>query len=136
MKRIKEKHLDALFSKLVRGRTAYNCESGLEKCKNGQAQCSHLFGRGARSTRFDPENAVTHCAHCHMHLTANPLEFGEWILAYHGKKKTEALRLKAHTTLKRSQSDMRELHEKMKSELKRMEELRMDGETGRIEFEL
>ncbi len=136
MRRIKEKHLDDLFSKLVRGRTAYNCESGLKDCPNGQAQCSHLFGRRARSTRFAPENAVTHCAYCHMYLTANPLVFGEWIRAHLGRVATDALRLKAHATLKRSQPDMCDLYERMKSELARMDSLRMDGETGRIEFAL
>ena len=136
MKRIKESKLDEVFSKLVRGRTAYNCESGLEKCPNGQAQCSHLYSRRARSTRFDPKNAACHCAYCHMYLGGNPVVFGEWIVSHLGKAEAATLRLRAHANLKRSRGEVQDLYEKMKSELKRMEELRMDGETGRIEFEL
>ena len=132
IKKIKEKHLDALFSKLVRGRTDYVCEA----CHTGtgQAQCSHLFGRRSRNTRFAPDNACCHCASCHRWLGENPIEFGEWIVGHMGQGPMEALRLRAHTTKKRSQPEMRDLYNEMKLELSRMEDLRNEGFTGRIDF--
>ena len=134
IKKIKESHLDKLFSKLVRGRTNGYCE----KCgtNHRQAHCSHLFGRRHRSTRFDPTNASTHCTTCHRWLTENPFEFGKWIAEHLGNDGAEALRRKAHSTRKRSQPEMRDLHNEMKSKLKDMEALRANGETGRIEFTL
>jgi hypothetical protein len=134
IKTIKEKHLDQLFSLLVRGRTNGYCEF----CKRNdrQAQCSHLFGRRSRNTRFCPINAATHCAVCHRWLGENPLEFGEWMVRHLGHDAVEDLRLRAHTTRKRSQPEMRDLYNEMKSELSRMEAMRAEGFTGRIEFTL
>ncbi len=69
---------DALFSKLVRS-VGY-CEVygawGME-C-NGNLQCSHIFGRGARILRFERINAICACAAHHMYTTHHPYHFEDW----------------------------------------------------------
>ena len=135
IKHIKETHLDKLFSKLIRGRTNGYCQ----RCETNhrQAHCSHLFSRRHRSTRWDETaNCVCHCTTCHRYLTENPYKFSEWIIEHLGKEDAEALCLKAHTTRKRSQPQMRDLYEKMESQWAIMNLLRNEGFEGRIEFDL
>ena len=139
MKYVKEKRLDELVSKLIRLRSNYQCEAMItSKCEgtNGQMQCSHFFSRRNRSTRFDPSNAACHCASCHRYLGGNPVVFSEWINQHLGMDAAADLRLRAHTPLKRSQPDIRDLHHRMKEELKYMQARRNDGDTSRIEFVL
>ena len=136
---VKEKRLDALFSLLIRGRADYTCEARVTKnCDGsyGKMDCSHFFGRRHRSTRFFPGNAACHCSTCHRWLTENPYEFGKWIEEHLGADKTQVLRLRAHTTLKRSPAQTRDLFNEMTAALKDMQERRAMGLTGRLEFYL
>ena len=137
--RVKEGRLDTLFSLLIRGRVDYTCEARVTtNCDGsyGQMQCSHLFGRRHRSTRFFPTNAACHCSSCHRYLTENPYEFGKWIERHLGKQGAEELRLRAHTTLKRSPAQTRDLFNEMTVALRDMQERRAMGLTGRLEFYL
>lgn len=63
--------------------------------------CSHFWGRGKESTRFDPDNAVTHCHGCHAYLTAHPMEHYNWKLKQLGQKKFDALVIRANTPVKK-----------------------------------
>jgi len=62
--------------------------------------CSHFHGRGKKSTRFDPENAVALCYGCHQHFHANPLEHTDWYKKRIGKESFDRLTLRANTPQK------------------------------------
>lgn len=129
----KEYRLDAVFSKLVRERAENTCE----RCGNQSRKmdCSHLYGRRMRSSRWAPENAACHCTTCHRELTEKPVLFAEWIVKHLGEERASELRLKAHAQRKRTAAEKRDLLEKMNEEYKRMIKLRAEGVRGRIEFE-
>jgi len=78
--------VDAIFSLCVREAADWTCaRCGTTKLQN-QIQCSHLWSRRLRSGRWNPLNAVAHCATCHRFLGENPLLFGEWIKEYLGDR--------------------------------------------------
>lgn len=139
IKKIKEKHLDSQFSKLVRLRANYQCEAQIVRtCDgvSGQMQCSHLMSRRFRSTRFAPHNACSHCASCHRYLGGNPLVFAEWIIGHMGREASDDLRREALIVRKRSQPQMRDLYNEMKEILQEMEKARALGDEGRLDFTL
>jgi len=87
--------LDRLFSLFVRQRVPF-CENCGEDGSRFQLQCSHHISRGRASTRWDPDNAVTHCAYCHDLFTNNPALHHEWILHRLGQPGWDALMDKAY----------------------------------------
>ena len=72
--KIKLDALDRLFSLYIRKRARGYCE----RCKRyfgvERLQCSHFYGRRARSVRYDPDNACALCFSCHIYLGENPRE--------------------------------------------------------------
>ena len=105
-----ESFLDELFRTFIRLR-AIKLVHGCERCKhpkydkqkeNGdilpawkQLQCSHFWGRGKHSTRWDEDNAVGLCGGCHMYFTANPEEHREWFVNHLGQEGYEILNARA-----------------------------------------
>ncbi len=84
---------DRLFSLLVRsgGRCAacgWTCgcpdrpRSHTTACR---LQCAHVFSRRYSLTRCDLENAYPLCASCHHRFTAQPTEWGRWVMAQMGE---------------------------------------------------
>lgn len=69
-----KKKADDIFSKLVRS-------SG--QCENCQStrdlQCAHIISRRYAHTRTNILNAFCLCAKCHIHFTAWPLEFADFV---------------------------------------------------------
>ena len=68
---IKIDKADKTFSQYVRKRDKVCKRCGSLVRFNGQNlpvshECSHYFGRGQESTRFDPENADCLCCACHV----------------------------------------------------------------------
>lgn len=68
------KTLDRKFSLLVRELAGWKCA----KCGGRATDCSHHFGRGRLSTRFDLENCDALCRPCHSWFGEHPKEFREW----------------------------------------------------------
>ena len=94
--RIKIDDLDKLFSMFIRLR-ALNRVGGCERCLTPkksykQLQCSHFFGRGRKSVRWDEDNSAGLCFGCHQHLTSHPLEHVMWFEEYLGTEKLDLLR--------------------------------------------
>ena len=78
MSGIKRTPEDALFSRFVRARAGFRCES----CgKHSNSECAHIFGRRHTRLRADEYNAVCLCHSCHRHYTENPVEFTGWLKA-------------------------------------------------------
>ncbi len=69
---------DALFSKLVRSVGYCEMAGAFGIACNGNLQCSHIFGRGARILRFERINAICACAAHHMYTTHHPYHFEDW----------------------------------------------------------
>lgn len=95
---------DKLFSDYIRLR-AMKRIGGCEKCKKPKAsykdlQCSHYWGRGKKSVRCDPENAVGICAGCHSYLGSNPHDHREWWIEKIGKDRYDALTVRARLPAK------------------------------------
>ena len=66
-KGLKISKLDALFSKYIRTRDKWTCQRCSKKFTppTQALHCSHYFGRGKKSVRFDPGNADALCYGCH-----------------------------------------------------------------------
>lgn len=67
MFRIKIDKADQVFSKFIRTRDNWTCNRCHHKHEEGSQglHCSHFFGRGKESTRFDPNNCDALCFACH-----------------------------------------------------------------------
>jgi len=71
-KKIKVSKLDKMFSNYIRKRDDYTCQfcgsifDPFERYGLQGLDCSHFWGRAAKSVRFDPENADALCSGCHM----------------------------------------------------------------------
>ena len=86
--------LDILFSQFIRMRAAKRC-GGCERCltphKWQDLQCSHFYGRGDKSTRWDESNCKGTCGGCHFYLDAHPLYHVQWMEQFLGKEQFELL---------------------------------------------
>jgi hypothetical protein len=100
--KIKIDPADRYFSYYVRELSDWTCARCHTKYprKSQGLHCSHFFGRRAESTRFDPENACSHCFSCHQYLGSNPLEFVEWKKKQLGEKRFQALTVQ-HNMMKK-----------------------------------
>jgi len=108
--KIRRDKLDTLFSEFIRKRAIAKV-GGCECCltpkrdilkDNGkvfpawkQLQASHFWGRGKKATRFDPDNAVGICFHCHIQLTAHPREHSRWFEEHLGQPAFDLLEARA-----------------------------------------
>jgi hypothetical protein len=113
---------DTVFSKIIRLRAKWTCESCNTYFHLGHGlQCSHFFGRRHRSTRWDPDNAAAHCFGCHRNFTENPIAFTAWIKKYLGDVRYEALQLRHSQIIKRNKHDLEFLYQHLKQQLAALE---------------
>jgi len=100
--RLKISTADKYFSLKIRNRADWKCERCFTQYEPPTAglHCSHFWGRGMKSVRFDEDNAAALCFRCHQHMTAFPLEHVEFFKKRLGEKRFDALRLRAHTPQK------------------------------------
>ncbi len=93
--KIRRDSLDALFSQFIRMRAiqrVHGCERCLKwKADYKQLECSHFYGRGRKSVRWDEDNSVGLCFGCHTYFTGQPREHIEWFEKHIGKEATEML---------------------------------------------
>lgn len=135
---IKRDVCDDLFSKLVRERSGWCCDACGKFYPAGNRMglhCSHYFGRRYKGTRWHPDNAWSHCYGCHSKFEGDPYMFTRWVTERLGEGRVEILREKAYAVKKLSASDKKEMAAHFRQELKRLEALRKQGATGRLEFE-
>ena len=117
-----------VFSNLVRRRAGWKCQRCGKQYPEGQAQgldCSHLFGRRHRSTRWHPDNAFAHCRGCHQYLGSNPPIFTEWAIDQLGQTRFEWLRYRHNMVMKYTKADLEDLYRHLKAE----------WDEGKMEFE-
>ena len=99
---IKYDNLDRLFSKYIRVR---------DKCcqvcgqSNKRLEAAHIFGRGQKSVRFDPENCWAMCggpnqSSCHRYMDLHTTEKMEWCRKKIGDERFNRLSVRARTPKK------------------------------------
>jgi hypothetical protein len=135
MKRCKR---DTVFSQLVRERSNWTCERCGCYVPEGERQrlhCSHIVSRKYRRLRWEPINAVAHCAMCHSHLTDRPHEFGRWVDETLGRSVSDRLSELSQPIGKYSKPQLEDIYQNLKASLKQIQMQRADGETGRLDFE-
>ena len=134
---IKIKPADTAFSQCVRERSDWKCEScGKQYEENSQGlHCSHFYSRRHRTIRWAGDNAASHCFSCHQRLGGNPIEFAQWIENHLGESGVEILKEKRNSLVKVSKIEEKEIAAHYRNELKKLKQRRIEGETGRIEFE-
>jgi len=128
---------DKAFSKCIRIRANWTCE----RCFNqffppatGGLDCSHHHSRGNWSIRLDPLNAEALCYGCHSHVGGTQ-ERREKVLSTRiidilfEKKRDTGLGREYRKT-----KGVGLIAKYYREEFQRMQELREQGETGRIEF--
>lgn len=131
---------DKWFSLCVRERAAWVCEYCGKQYERGAQgiHCSHYFGRGYWSVRFEPINAFAHCFFCHQKMESNPDMFHAWVEKRLGAVRLDLLREKAYnlTLAKeiRRTKGKGEIAKHYENEHARMMVVRACGELGRIEF--
>lgn len=103
--KIKIDKADQLFSEYIRRRDkkCVKCHR-IGEGKHGIVglQCSHYFGRGKESTRFDEENADALCFGCHQYWGSTDREaYRTFKLKQLGQKRFDALTARAYTLVKK-----------------------------------
>ena len=88
--------LDHWFSKAVRSLALYECQlAGFtgQPCSSDM-QCSHIYTRSSRCTRWDLDGAICACSRCHRYQHNMPLDSHDWLLEVLGEEHIERLRAK------------------------------------------
>lgn len=134
---IKRTPTDVAFSNCVRERANWTCE----KCgkyfpegSRGGLDCSHHHGRGGWSIRFDPLNAEALCYGCHSHYGGTEKRRKEVLTEQQQDLLYNLLEDRELGKAYRKTKGKGDIAKHYRNELKRMQELRAQGETGRIEF--
>jgi len=119
---IKTEACDTWFSKCVRKRANWQCEY----CgrNEGRLDCAHIFGRRARSVRWDGMNALCLCFSCHHRFTANPIDFSKWLERHLGRTHLDILNEKRNKTLKTTAQLRKDIAAHYREQFRNME----DGE--------
>lgn len=139
---IKKTTADTWFSKCIRERTNWTCEYcdvnyGDNK---GSLHCSHYQGRATLSVRYNIYNAFAHCYKCHSILggdrfrSGSPAEFTHHYDSVFGDEHREIVRQLSQQQFRKHKMHIPLIGKHYRLEFRRMESLRADGETGRIEF--
>lgn len=95
---------DNLFSQYIRLRDGHCVRCGKWQGENGfkHLQCSHYFGRGRESTRFDPENCDALCFYCHRYWGSDNREaYREFKIRQLGEEGFEKLRIRSEMYCKK-----------------------------------
>ena len=129
---------DTWFARCVKERVGWVCECCGKQYQEGDRglHCSHFVGRANYAVRCEPENADAHCYYCHSQFEQNPHKHTEWKRARLGPVRYDALIEMSNNIMrgKEAKQNKKEMAKHYKSEFERMQKLRAQGETGRIEF--
>lgn len=134
---MKRSPADSAFSKCVRERNDWHCEYCKRDFSNNThiLDCSHFYGRRARTVRWDGDNAFSHCRGCHNKLGENPGEFHTWAVNTRGDGWFEILTDKWRNLKRKiTKQEEKEIAKHYREELKKMEQKRKDGVKGWLEF--
>ena len=113
------KQLDQLWSKCVR-ESVGRCELCGRTSPEVVLHAHHIYSRTHRSTRYDLDNSVCLCMGCHLYTAHKSVqEFADWVYEKLGQEKLDALRKKAHTTVKYTKEDKLRMIKDLQETLKK-----------------
>lgn len=134
---MKRSPADIAFSKCVRERNDWICEYCNRDFSGNTSilDCSHFYGRRAKSTRWDGDNCFAHCRGCHNKLGENPGEFTNHAIKLRGEGWYERLTEKWRNVKRKiSKAEEKEIAKHYREELKKMEKQRKEGVRGWLDF--
>lgn len=132
---VKRDATDKAFSDAIRESYDYTCcHCGHEyRHDPGYVHCAHVHTRKHRNTRWCSEyGAIALCAKCHRRFTDFPLEWAEFVRSFLGDSNYDEAKRRAWKSRKFTKAEQLEVRKHYQSELKRIQELRKNGETGYI----
>ena len=121
--KVKIKPADTWFSKCVRHSKNWTCEKCGKQYSHDDARgldCSHIFGRRFRSTRWAIENAQALCMGCHRWWHENPTESVIWLRELIGDGAYQLLLEKKDQIVKVSKPEEKEISAHYRKEYRRM----------------
>ena len=136
---------DISFSACIRERAYWTCECCLIESVQGRMtkkdqsmQCSHFIGRKHKATRYLGENCLCLCASCHANIENDPGEHSRLLRRVKGHR-MELYLSKLKQEIVKPPGGWKQ-HEKLaaayyREQFKRMDQLRLDGNIGRIDFD-
>lgn len=133
---IKIKACDTAFSKCVREANDWKCEKcGVQYERNSMGlHCSHIFSRRHRTIRWCKGNVQALCFPDHQWFGGNPADSGIWVANYLGEAHIEILREKRDSRVKVPKTDERLIAKHYREQLKIIQQKRLDGQDGYIDF--
>lgn len=116
---IKRCPADAAFSTAVRIARNHTCEH----CgrSEGKMEAAHIYGRAAKSVRWDTLNILCLCHTCHRNFTANPLDFESWLKEYVGQGYLDLLNEKRQRMFKTTKQVRAEVAKHYREQIKLLE---------------
>lgn len=136
-KTIKNATIDTNFSKLIRERDDYICQ--MPECKfcenyslrSGGAECSHYRGRRYLAGRWHPDNCITLCHPAHAEIDQGPQALHVRLMIHVlGEARHDMLVERLQRTFKYPQWERIEMHQHYTAQLRHLERLRSEGQTG------
>jgi len=127
---------DTAFARCVKARTGWTCERCDTQHEPGSQglHCSHIFSRRHRTIRWAGDNAQSLCFSCHSWYGGNPADSGLWITELLGDGYMDSLRERRDCKMKITKIEEKEIAKHYRIQLKSIENARLMGVAGRIEF--
>ena len=128
---------DQAFSKCIRAAADYKCQkcgNQYDKSSTG-LHCSHNFSRRHKTIRWCKDNALSLCFSCHQWFGGEPLESGKWLEAKIGEAMVDILIEKKRAKYKIPKTEEKEIAKHYREQLKIINQKRIDGAVGFIDFE-
>lgn len=119
MAKIRRCPADDAFSTAIRMARGHRCEH----CQrtDGKMEAAHIYGRANKSVRWDTLNILCLCFRCHLHFTANPLDFETWLKGYVGQGYLDILNEKRHKIQKDTKAYRKEVAAHYRQQIKLLE---------------
>ena len=116
---IKRCPADEAFSKAYRMSKGFICEH----CgrSDGKTEAAHIYGRRAKSVRWDTLNILCLCHTCHRTFTENPLDFETWLNGYLGQGYLDILNEKRQSLFKTTAAVRKDIARHYREQIRLME---------------
>jgi len=113
MKTPSRQYLEEILDKLIQIYVVAR-DGVCRKCGYTEGLCAHhIFGRGHRATRWDPEANVTHCVVCHEWADHSPKDYEAWVISWMGREKYDHLLLESNMVKKWTIDELQEIRERL-----------------------
>jgi len=132
---VKRDATDKAFSDAIRESYDYTCChcEGNYRHEPALMHCAHVHTRKHRSTRWNSNyGAVALCAKCHRRFTDFPVEWVQFLRNEMGSDNFDEAKRLAWSCKKYTKAEQLEIRKHYQAELKRIQQLRAEGETGYI----